>query len=200
MLLDPFLRLSPLQAVIHPSGDPAWCYWTSSTALPFPAVTHPTVDRAWCCLTFFFVFLLFRRTPIQVPTWPAAAGLHLRLSSFPAVTQPTLDRGRCCWIRFSAVPFSGGHPSMFRSGLVLLDFIFGRPVSGGHPSHCRPSPVLLYIFRRLSTLQAVTHPSPDLARCCWTSCSAIPFPVVTHPTADRDRCCLTFSFDCILFR
>ena len=45
------------------------------------------------------------------------------------------------------------------------------------------------------------HPSSvDSARCCWTSCSVIPFPAVTHPTVDRARCCLTFFFDCLLFR
>ena len=89
---------------------------------------------------------------------------------------------------------------MYRSGLVLLDFIFGCRVSSGHPSHCRPNLVLLDLFLLLSPLQVVTHLSSDLSWCFWTSCSAIPFPAVTHPTADRARCCLTVFFDCLLFR
>ena len=89
---------------------------------------------------------------------------------------------------------------MCRAGLVLLDFIFGCRVSSGHPSHCRPSLVLIDLFLLLSPLQVVTHLSSDLSWCCWTSCSAIPFPAVTHPTADRARRCLTFFSDCLLFR
>ena len=96
VLLYLFLRLPPLQAVTHPSADLAWCCWTSSSAVQFSAVTHPTADRARCCFTFFYDCLLFRRSSIQVPTRPGAAGLHLRLSRFPAVTHPPVDRARCC--------------------------------------------------------------------------------------------------------
>ena len=88
-----------LQAVIHPSADPAWCCWTSSSAVPFPVVTHPTAARARCCLTFFFDCLHFRRSPIEVPTWHGSPGLHLRLSRFtvgPVVTHPTADQARYC--------------------------------------------------------------------------------------------------------
>ena len=129
VLLDAFLRLSPLQVVTHPSADLARCCWTSSSVVPFPAVTHPTADRARCCLTFFFDCLLFRRSPILVPTWTGSPGLHLRLSRFPAVTHLTADMARHLWTSFSAVPFFGGHPS-----------------------HCRLCPVLLDIFLRLSPL------------------------------------------------
>ena len=148
VLLDAFLRLSPLQVVTHPSADLARCCWTSSSVVPFPAVTHPTADRARCCLTFFFDCLLFRWSPILVPTWPGSPGLHLRLSRFPAVTHPTADMARHLWTTSSAVPFFGGHPSHCRPSPVLLD-AFSSIVSssGGHPSKCRPSPVLLdYIF------------------------------------------------------
>ena len=203
MVLDLFLRLSPLQAVTHPCAELAWCCWTSSSAVPFSAVTHPTADRARCCLTFSFDCLFFRRSPIQVPSWPVqldfifgcpvsgghpfhcrsssvlldlflrmsccltfffdcllfrrssiqvptrhgAVGLHLRLSRLPAITHPTADRARCGLAFFfeclrDALPFSsivsssGRHPSMCRSGLVLLEFIFSCRVSSGHPSHC----------------------------------------------------------------
>ena len=151
----------------------SWCCWTSSSAAPFPAVTHPTADRARCCFTFFFDCLLFRRSSIQVPTRPGAAGLHLRLSRFPAVTHPTVTEPgapgpflRCCF---------PGLSSALRE----------------------PSPVLLDLFLRLSLPQAVTHPCAELAWCCWT---AVAFPAVTHPTADRAWCCLTFFFYCLLYR
>ena len=96
VLLDAFLRMSPLQVVTHPSADLARCCWTSSSVVPFPAVTHPTADRARCCLTFFFHCLLFRWSPIPVPTWTGSRKLHFRLSRFSAVTHPTADRARCC--------------------------------------------------------------------------------------------------------
>ena len=91
VLPDAFLRLSPLHVVTHPSADLARCCWTSSSVVPFPAVTHPTADRARCCLTFCFDCLLFRWSPILVPTWTGSRGLHLRLSRFPGVTHPTAD-------------------------------------------------------------------------------------------------------------
>ena len=119
VLLDLFLLLSPLQVVTHLSADLSWCCWTSSSAVPFFG-GHPSHCRPnRCCLTFFFDCILFRLSPIQVPSWPrspdfffgcaiflrspiplpaerGAAGLHLRLSRFLAVTHPTADRDRCC--------------------------------------------------------------------------------------------------------
>ena len=100
VLLNLFLLLSPLQVITHLSSDLSWCFWTSCSAIPFPAVTHPTTDRARCCLTFFFECLLFRWSPIQVPTWHGSPGLRLRLSRFPAVTHSTADRARCCFTVF----------------------------------------------------------------------------------------------------
>ena len=42
VLLDLFLRLSPLQVVTHMSADLSWCCWTSSSAIPFhPLRTEP---------------------------------------------------------------------------------------------------------------------------------------------------------------
>ena len=207
VLLDIFLRLSPLQAVTRQVPT-----WTGAAGLhfrpvlagllsSFPAVTHPTADRPRCCLTFFFHCLLCRRSPIQVPTGTGAAGLHFRLSSFPAVTHPTDDRPRFC-----------------------LTFFF-------HCLLCRRSPIQVPTFPgaaglhpRLSRFPTVTHPTADRARCCLTfffdcllfmrSPIQVPtrtgaaglhlrlsrFPAVTHPTADRARCYLTFFFDCLLFR
>ena len=173
----------------------------------------PTADRARCCLTFFFDCLLFMRSPIQVPTRPGAAGLHLRLSRFPGghpshcrpspvlldlflrlsplqvVTHPSADLDRFSWTSSSAVPFFGGHPS-----------------------HCRPSPVLLDAFLRLSPLQVVTHPSAYLdLDFSWTSSSAVPFSG-SHPSHCRPSpvmldlflrlsplqafCCLLFTHPC----
>ena len=134
VMLDIFLRLSPLQAFCcllftHPCPDLARLSWTCSSAIPFSWVTHPTADRAQCCLTLFFGCLLFRWSPILVPTWTGSPGLHLRLSCFPAVTHLTADMAGHLWTSFSAVPFFGGHPS-----------------------HRRPCPVLLDIFLRLSPL------------------------------------------------
>ena len=102
VLLDLFLRLSPLQADFS-FGCPV--FRRLPIPLPtkpgaaglhlrlsrFPAVTHPTTDRARCCLTFFFDCLLFRWSPILVPTRTGSRGLHLRLSRFPGVTHPTAD-------------------------------------------------------------------------------------------------------------
>ena len=134
-------------------------------------------------MTFFFDCLLFMRSPIQVPTRPGAAGLHLRLSRFPAVTHPIADRARCCLTFFfacllfrrtsvSVVSFYGSHPSHCRPSPVLLDLIFGCPVFRRSPI---PLPVLLDDFLRLSPLQVVTHPRADLDRFSWTSSSAVPF-------------------------
>ena len=105
VLLDLFLLLSPLQVVTHLSADLSWCCWTSSSAVPFFG-GHPSHCRPnRCCLTFFFDCILFRLSPIQVPSWPrspdfffgcaiflrspiplpaerGAAGLHLRCLVF----------------------------------------------------------------------------------------------------------------------
>ena len=105
------------------------------------------------------------RSPIQVPTRPGAAGLHLRLSRFPAVTHPIADRARCCWTTSSAHPvsrFTVTHPTA-EPGAAGSSAV---PFSGGHPSHCRCC---------LTPLQVVTHPSAVLARFSWTTSSAVPF-------------------------
>ena len=125
VLIDLFLLLSPLQVVTHLSFDLSWCFWTSCSAIPFPAVTHPTADRARCCFTFFFDCLLFRRSSIQVPTRPGAAGLHRQLSRFRRSPIPLLTEPGAA-LPFSTIASSlGGHPSKYRPGPVLLDFIFG---------------------------------------------------------------------------
>ena len=120
---------------------------------------------------FFYDCLLFRRSSIQVPTRPGAAGLHLRLSRFPAVTHPPVDRARCCLtfffdcLLFRRSPIqvltwpgaAGLHRrlSRFRQSPIPLltepgaDLPFSSIASssGGHPSKCRPGPVLLdFIF------------------------------------------------------
>ena len=201
VLLDLFLRMSPLQVITHPCTELAWCCWTSSSAVAFSAVTHPTADRARCCFTFFFDCLLFRRPSIQVPTRPGAAGLHLRLSRFPAVTHPTVDRARCCLTFFFDCLLFRWSPIQVPTQTGAGGLYFRCPVFGGHPSQCRPSPALLDIFLRLPPpLPVVTHPSADPEWCCWTSSSAVAFPAVTHPTADRAWCGLSFFFDCLLFR
>ena len=125
VLLDLFLPLSLLQAVIHPSADLTRCCWTSFSAVPFFG-GHPSHCRpSPVLLDFIFGCPVFRRSPIPLPTKPGAAGLHLRLSRFLAVTHPTADRARCCLTPLQVVT----HPSA-----VLARF---------RPSHCRPSPVLL---------------------------------------------------------
>ena len=136
VLIELFLLLSPLQVVTHLSSDLSWYFWTSCSAIPFPAVTHPTADRARCCLTFFFDCLLFRWSPIQVPTQTGAGGLYfrcpvfgghpsqcrpspalldifLRLPPLPVVTHPSADPARCCWTSSSAIPF---HPLRIEPG------------------------------------------------------------------------------------
>ena len=166
-------------------------------------------NRTWWCLTFSFDCLLFRPSPIHVPSWPGAAGLHLRLSRFPAVTHPTADRARCC-LTFS-VDCLFDHPSKSRPGT-------GSPL---HLWLSRRSPIPLpielgaalpVIHLRRSSIQVPTRP-----RCCWTSSSAVsfsgdhpshcrpspvlldlflrlsPLPVVTHPSADPDWCWWTLS-------
>ena len=112
------LRLSRFPTVTHPTADRARCCLTPLQVVTYPsavlarfrpswtcspgpvlklsrfsAVTHPTADQARCCLTLFFDCLLFRWSPIQVPTWPGAAGLHLWLFHFwrspiPLPTKP----------------------------------------------------------------------------------------------------------------
>ena len=59
----------------------------------FSYPVSPTENRTWWCLTFSFDCLLFRPSPIHVPSWPGAAGLHRRLSRFrrspiPLLTEP----------------------------------------------------------------------------------------------------------------
>ena len=136
VLLDLFLRMSPLQVITHPCAELAWCCWTSSSAVAFSAVTHPTADRARCCFTFFFDCLLFRRSPIQVLTWPGAAGLHRRLSRFRRSPIPLLTEPGAA-LPFSTIASSSDcHPSDCLPFLVLLDFMFGSPVF-------RWSPILL---------------------------------------------------------
>ena len=106
MLLYLFLRLPPLQAVIHPSADPARCCWTSSSVVsfsgghpshcrpspvlldlflrlppPLPVVTHPVfkcrAQIGWCwCWTLSSVVLV----------------THFR----SPVTHPNADRVRRC--------------------------------------------------------------------------------------------------------
>ena len=56
----------------------------------FSCPVSPTENRARCCLTFSFDCLFLS---IHVPSWPGAAGLHLRLSRFqrspiPLPTEP----------------------------------------------------------------------------------------------------------------
>ena len=142
VLLDLFLLLSPLQVVTHLSSDLSWCFWTSCSAIPFPAVTHPTADRARCCLTFFFECLLFRWSPIQVPTWHGSPGLRLQLSRFPAVTHSTADRARCCFTVFFDC-------LLFRRSSIQVPTRHGA--AGLNP--------------RLSRFPTVTHPTADRARC-----------------------------------
>ena len=169
LLLDLFLRLSLLPVVNHPSADPVQCCWASSSVVLFPVVTHPITDRARCSLTFFFDCLLFRRSPIQVPTWHGSPGFHLRLSRFPAVTNPAADLLDLLvllelFLRLSplqAVTYSSAvlarSPGLFLrlsrfpavTDPIRCCFIFSSIVSssGGHPSKCRPGPVLLdFIF------------------------------------------------------
>ena len=155
VLLDVLLPFFDCQAVLF---DPAWCSWNSSccrvssghpfhcrsssvlldlflrmssgSALPFSSIVsssggHPSKCRpGTVLLDFIFGCLVYRR-----------------------ITHPTADRARCGLAFFfeclrDALPFSsivsssGRHPSMCRSGLVLLDFIFSCRVSSGHPSHC----------------------------------------------------------------
>ena len=251
VLLDICLRLSPLQAFCfllftHPWLDLARLSWTCSSAIPFSWVTHPTADRVRCCLTFFS-----RLSPLQVVTHPSADldrfswtsssavpffGGHpshcrpspvlldafLRLSPLQVVTHPSADLDRFSLTSSSAVPFFGGHPSHCRPSPVLLDFIFGCPVFRRSPIPLPTKPGAAGLHLRLSRFSAVTHPTADQARCCWTSSSAVPFsgghpshcrpsPVlldlflrlsplqaVIHPSADLTRCCWT-SFSAVPF-
>ena len=60
--------------------------------------------------------------------------------------------------------------------------------------------MLLDLFLHLSPLQANTHPSTDLARCCWISSSAVQFSG-GHSTHYRPRPMLLDSiFGCPVFR
>ena len=151
VLLDLFLRMSPLQVVAHPSADLARFPWTSSSAVsfsgghpfhcrsssvllflflrlsPLQAVIHPSADPARCCWTLFFDCLLFRPSPIHVPSWPGASGLHRRLSRFRRSPIPLLTEPGAALPFSSIVSSSGGHPSECQP-FLLLDFIFGYPV------------------------------------------------------------------------
>ena len=163
MLLDLFLRLSPLQADFS-FGCPV--FRRSPIPLPtkpgaaglhlrlsrFPAVTHPTADMAQHLWTSFSAVTFFGGHPSHRRPSPVLLDLFLRLSPLHVVTHPSADLSWCCWTTSSAIPFPDGHPS-----------------------HCRPSPVLLDLFLRLSPLHVVTHPSADLDRFSWTSSSAVPF-------------------------
>ena len=159
MLLDLFLRLSSLQAVIHPSADPARCCWTSSSVVSFSG-GHPSHCR---------------------PS-PVLLDLFLRLPPLQAITHPSADLAWCCWTSSSAIPFSAGHPSHCWPSPLLLDLFLrlaplqivthliaylswccwtscsAVPFSGGHPSYCRQSPVLLDLFL----------PNADRVRRCLT--------------------------------
>ena len=73
-MLDVFLRLSPLQAITHPSADPTQCCWTSSSAVPF-SDGHPSHCR---------------------PN-PVLLNLFLRLSPLQAITHPSADLDRQGW-------------------------------------------------------------------------------------------------------
>ena len=96
MVLDLFLRLSPLQAVTHPCAELAWCCWTSSSVVSFSG-GHPSHCRPSPVLLDLFL----RLSPLPVVThlssdlswyfWTSCSAVP-----FPAVTHPTADRARCC--------------------------------------------------------------------------------------------------------
>ena len=192
----PVLQLSRFPAVTHPTADRARCCWTSSSAVPFSG-GHPSLCRqSPVLLDPFFGCLLFRRSPIQVPSWSGSPGPVLQLSRFSAVTHPTAEPARCCLTFFFEfllfrrspieVPTSRGlHLRLYRFSAVTHPTAeqarccwtssSAVPYSGGHPSHCRPVPVLLDLFLRFSPLQSVSHPSADLDRFSWTCSSGVPF-------------------------
>ena len=206
-MLYRFLRLSPLQAVIHPSADPARCCWTSSSAVSFtgdhPSHCRPSPVRPGLflrmssgCFTVFLDCLLFRPSPIHVPIRPGAAGVHLQLSRFQRSPIPLLTEPGAAWPFSSIVFSSGGQPSECRPFLVLLDFIFSYPVSStdNRARCCLTFSFDCLLFRR----SPIRVPS-------WPGAAGLHlrlsrFPVVTHPTADRSWCCLTFFFYCLLYR
>ena len=101
-MLDVFLRLSPLQAVTHPSADLDRFSWTSSSAVPFSG-GHPSHRRPSPVLLDFF----------------------LRLSPLQTITHPSADLDRCCWTGAAGLHFRfshfRGHPSHCRPSPVLLD-------------------------------------------------------------------------------
>ena len=171
--------------ITHPCDDPAWCCWTSSSAVPFSAVTHPTADRARCCFTFFFDCLLFRRSSIQVPTRPGAAGHHLRLSRFQRSPIPLLTEPGAAWPFSSIVFSSGGHPSECRPFLVLLDFIFSYPVS---PTENRARCCLTFsfdcLFLRPSPIHVPSWPGAAGLHLRLSRFQQSPIPLPTEPGAD----------------
>ena len=145
MLIYLFLRLPPLQAVIHPSADPARCCWTSSSVVsfsgghpshcrpspvlldlflrlsPLPVVTHSSADPDWCWRTLSSVVL------------------------FSAVTHPNADRVRRCWTFFFEC-------LLFRWSPIQ---VLTQNGAGG-------------LYLRSSCFPVVIHPTADRARCCLT--------------------------------
>ena len=163
---------SPIPLLTEPGA--AWPF----SSIVLSSGGHPSEFRPFLVLLdFMFGHPVSGGHPSHYRPSPVLLDLFLRMSPLQVVAHPSADLARFPWTSSSAVSFSGGHPI-----------------------HCRSNSVLLYLFLRLSPLQAVIHPCAELAWCFWTSSSAVPFSAVTHPTADRARCCFTFFFDCILFR
>ena len=184
VLLDLFLRLSPLPVVTHSSADPDWCWRTLFSVVLFSADTHPNADRVRRCLTFFFDCLLFRWSPIQVLTQNGAAGLHLQLSRFQRSPIPLLtEPGAAC--PFSSIVFSSdGHPSECRHFLVLLDFIFSYPVS---PTENRARCCLTFsfdcLFLRPSPIHVPSWPGAAGLHLRLSRFQRSPIPLPTEPGA-----------------
>ena len=87
LLTEPGAALPFSSVVFSSGGHPYECRpFLVLLDFIFSYPVTPTENRTWWCLTFSFDCLLFRPSPIHVPSWPGAAGLHLRLS----------DRARCC--------------------------------------------------------------------------------------------------------
>ena len=174
------MRPWPFSSIVFSSGgQPSECRpFLVLLDFIFSYPVSSTDSRARCCLTFSFDCLLFRRSPIRVPSWPGAAGLHLRLSRFPVVTHPTADRAWCCLTFFF-------YCLLYRWSPIWVPAFPGASGLHVRPSRFRRSPIplptepgacLTFFFECLLTpLQVVAHPSADLARFPWTSSSAVPF-------------------------
>ena len=85
----------PFSSIVFSSGgQPSECRpFLVLLDFIFSYPVSPTENRARCCLTFSFDCLFLRPSPIHVPSWPGAAGLHVRPSRFrrspiPPPTEP----------------------------------------------------------------------------------------------------------------